>query len=170
MLNILLNAIFPIFGVILVGYGLQRRNIIDSSYVRTANQVVFHVGIPAMLHEECLMGWQAKGATIFPQAIGLASTWEPDLVKAMADVIREEMVAVGARQTLALLLGSYWALLPGSLASAIIFNVSTLLPQFSLPNTLWWEMWTGMPASRPMRSASSMAAGSASPSLRMCVV
>ena len=59
------------------------------------------LGIPALMHEESCAGLTARGATQFPQAIGLASAWEPDLVKAMADVIREEMVAVGARQTLA---------------------------------------------------------------------
>ena len=46
------------------------------------------LGIPAMLHEECLTGWQAKGATIFPQAIGLASTWEPELIETMTKTIR----------------------------------------------------------------------------------
>jgi len=59
------------------------------------------LGIPALLHEESCAGLSARDATQFPQAIGLASTWDPDLVQAMADVIRQEMVAVGARQTLA---------------------------------------------------------------------
>jgi beta-glucosidase len=59
------------------------------------------LGIPALLHEESCAGLTAREATQFPQAIGLASTWDPDLVRGMADVIRQEMVAVGARQTLA---------------------------------------------------------------------
>ncbi len=59
------------------------------------------LGIPAIVHEESCAGFTAKGATQFPQAIGLASTWNPDLVEQAARVIREQMLAVGARQTLA---------------------------------------------------------------------
>jgi len=59
------------------------------------------LGIPAILHEESCAGFTARGATQFPQAIGLASTWEPELIEEMASVIRTQMRAVGARQTLA---------------------------------------------------------------------
>lgn len=59
------------------------------------------LGIPAIVHEECLSGFCTKGATIFPQAIGLASTWEPELLKTMTGVIREQMRAVGAHHALA---------------------------------------------------------------------
>ncbi|HEX9074267.1 MAG TPA: glycoside hydrolase family 3 N-terminal domain-containing protein, partial [Anaerolineae bacterium] len=37
------------------------------------------LGIPAILHEECCSGYMALGATAFPQIIGLASTWSPEL-------------------------------------------------------------------------------------------
>ena len=46
-------------------------------------------------------GLCARDATQFPQAIGLASTWDPDLVERIGVVIREQMVATGARHTLA---------------------------------------------------------------------
>ena len=59
------------------------------------------LGIPALVHEESLAGFTARDATQFPQAIGLAATWEPALVEAVARVIREQLLAVGARQTLA---------------------------------------------------------------------
>lgn len=59
------------------------------------------LGIPAVIHEECCSGYMARGATVFPQAIGIASTWEPELVEAMADVIRIQMRAVGAHHALA---------------------------------------------------------------------
>ena len=59
------------------------------------------LGIPAIVHEESCAGYTARGATCFPQAIGLASTWEPQLVEAMTDVIRTQMRAVGAHQALA---------------------------------------------------------------------
>ena len=42
----------------------------------------------------------ARDATIFPQAIGLASTWEPTLVEALADTIRTQMRATGVHQGL----------------------------------------------------------------------
>ncbi|MBS7617492.1 glycoside hydrolase family 3 C-terminal domain-containing protein [Candidatus Bathyarchaeota archaeon] len=57
--------------------------------------------IPAIIHEECLSGFMAWGATTFPQAIGLASTWNPDLVEKVASTIRRQMRAVGAHQGLA---------------------------------------------------------------------
>jgi beta-glucosidase len=58
------------------------------------------LAIPALLHEECLNGFMAKKATIFPQIIGMASTWEPELVNRMTRVARENMMAVGVRQGL----------------------------------------------------------------------
>lgn len=58
------------------------------------------LGIPAMVHEECCAGYMARGATVFPQIIGLASTWQPELATAMAEVVRTQMRAVGAHQGL----------------------------------------------------------------------
>ena len=59
------------------------------------------LAIPAMVHEECLNGFRAKGATIFPQNIGLASSFQPDLVGRMTNVIRRQMRAAGMHQGLA---------------------------------------------------------------------
>jgi beta-glucosidase len=59
------------------------------------------LGIPAIVHEECCAGYMALGATSFPQAIGLASTWDPGLVSEMVKVIRKQMRAAGAHQGLA---------------------------------------------------------------------
>ncbi len=59
------------------------------------------LGIPAVIHEESCAGYLARGATCFPQAIGLASTWEPELIEAMTRVIRMQMRAVGAHHSLA---------------------------------------------------------------------
>jgi beta-glucosidase len=59
------------------------------------------LGIPAIVHEESTAGLCARDATQFPQAIGLAATWDPDLVESVATVIREQMRATGARHTLA---------------------------------------------------------------------
>ena len=59
------------------------------------------LGIPVIVHEESLAGYCARGATVFPQAIGLGATWDPGLVSEVATVVREQLLAVGARQALA---------------------------------------------------------------------
>jgi len=58
------------------------------------------LGIPAIVHEECLNGFMAKEATIFPQIIGIASTWDPELVERMTAIIKTQMRAVGVHQGL----------------------------------------------------------------------
>jgi beta-glucosidase len=58
------------------------------------------LGIPAIVHEEICSGLMARGADVFPQAIGVASTWEPDLAEALADSVRLQMRAIGAHQGL----------------------------------------------------------------------
>jgi beta-glucosidase len=59
------------------------------------------LGIPAMVHDECCAGVLARGATVFPQIIGAASTWDPVLVEQMTDVIRQQMRALGIHHGLA---------------------------------------------------------------------
>jgi len=59
------------------------------------------LGIPILMHEEALHGYVARGATSFPQAIGLASTWDPDLVTRVFSVAAREMRARGAFLALA---------------------------------------------------------------------
>ena len=59
------------------------------------------LGIPAIVHEECLSGLMARGATTFPQAISMAATWDPVVTKEMATIIRQQARAVGSHQMLA---------------------------------------------------------------------
>lgn len=59
------------------------------------------LGIPMVIHEEGVGGFLSRGATTFPQGLGLAATWDVDLVGEVADVIRTQMLAVGARHNLA---------------------------------------------------------------------
>jgi beta-glucosidase len=59
------------------------------------------LGIPVIFHEEGLHGLQAEEATSFPQAIALASTWDPDLVERAFAVVAREVRARGAQQVLA---------------------------------------------------------------------
>ncbi|WP_220498712.1 glycoside hydrolase family 3 N-terminal domain-containing protein [Microbispora sp. H10949] len=58
------------------------------------------LGIPAIVHEEVCSGLMAREATIFPQAIGVASTWEPELNRLLADAVRARMRATGSHQGL----------------------------------------------------------------------
>lgn len=59
------------------------------------------LGIPIFVHEESVGGFCHRDATVFPQGIGLAATWDPALLEQVAGVIREQMLAVGARLGLA---------------------------------------------------------------------
>lgn len=56
--------------------------------------------IPAIMHDECCSGFTAREATCFPQAIGLASTWDPELIEEMTTIIRSQMRGVGVHQGL----------------------------------------------------------------------
>ncbi len=57
--------------------------------------------IPAILHEESCSGAMILGGSMYPQMIGLASTFQPELAEAMTQVIRKQLLAIGARQALA---------------------------------------------------------------------
>jgi beta-glucosidase len=59
------------------------------------------LGIPAILHEECLHGLMTRGSTCFPQAIGQAATWDPPLIERMGRAIAARLRAVGSSQGLA---------------------------------------------------------------------
>lgn len=59
------------------------------------------LGIPVLMHEESLHGYVAREATSFPQAIGLASTFDRDLIEKIFSVAAREMRARGANLALA---------------------------------------------------------------------
>ena len=59
------------------------------------------LGIPAIIHEECLHGLIAWAAPCFQQSIGAAATFDPDTVTAMAETVRRRMLLTGARHALA---------------------------------------------------------------------
>jgi beta-glucosidase len=58
------------------------------------------LGIPVLFHEEGLHGYAALGATSFPQAIALASSWDPDLVREVNAVTAREIRARGVHLAL----------------------------------------------------------------------
>jgi beta-glucosidase len=59
------------------------------------------LAIPIMFHGEALHGAVRKGATSFPQAIALGSTWDPDLLEKMFGVVALETRASGNALVLA---------------------------------------------------------------------
>ncbi|MDO3384596.1 glycoside hydrolase family 3 N-terminal domain-containing protein [Gilvimarinus sp. SDUM040013] len=58
------------------------------------------LAIPAIFHEEALHGHAAQGATSFPQAIAMASTFSPELVERVHEAIAREVRARGGNQVL----------------------------------------------------------------------
>lgn len=76
----------------------------SAAFMNAIQQVAIErtrLGIPVIVHEESTGGLCHRDATVFPQGIGLAATWNPALVKQVAEVIRAQMLAVGARHSLA---------------------------------------------------------------------
>ena len=59
------------------------------------------LGIPALFHEEGLHGYAARGATHFPEALALASTWDPSLLTRVFTVVSREIRARGVQLALA---------------------------------------------------------------------
>jgi beta-xylosidase len=70
--------------------GLQRRIVAASRF-----------GIPAIAHEECLTGFAAWRATIFPAPLAWGASFDPGLVREMAAAIGTSMRASGVHQGLA---------------------------------------------------------------------
>ncbi|PXA89275.1 beta-glucosidase [Caulobacter sp. D4A] len=59
------------------------------------------LGIPMLMHDEALHGYVARDATSFPQAIALASTFDPELVEKVFATAAKEMRARGSNIALA---------------------------------------------------------------------
>ncbi|MEX3959662.1 glycoside hydrolase family 3 N-terminal domain-containing protein [Trinickia sp. EG282A] len=59
------------------------------------------LGIPAMSHEECLVGLMVKDATLFPTPLNYAATWNPSLIEEVGTVIGDQARSIGCHQGLA---------------------------------------------------------------------
>ncbi|MFJ5223078.1 glycoside hydrolase family 3 N-terminal domain-containing protein [Streptomyces sp. NPDC088400] len=57
--------------------------------------------IPAMAHDECLTGFTAYGATIYPTSLGMAATFDPELIRRVGEAIGADMAEAGVHQGLA---------------------------------------------------------------------
>lgn len=58
------------------------------------------LGIPVQFHDECLHGLVARDATSFAQPIGLAATFNPELVRRLYEMTAREARACGVHQAL----------------------------------------------------------------------
>ena len=81
------NLVFPARNAAILRNGVQR-------FLKEKSRL----GIPALFMGEALHGYMEYGSTSFPQAIGLASTWDPELVKQVFTAAGDEASAAGAAQ------------------------------------------------------------------------
>src|SRR5206468_4542245 len=76
----------------------------DNAELTNAIQKFFidhsRLGIPDIFHEECLHGQASVGATSFSQPIGLAATFNPDLLRALFAITAEQPRSRGTHQAL----------------------------------------------------------------------
>jgi beta-xylosidase len=59
------------------------------------------LGVPAIVHEECLTGLTSFGATVYPTALAWGATFDPGLIERMAAAIGADMAKLGVHQGLA---------------------------------------------------------------------
>ena len=70
--------------------GARRRNLLQAWVLKNTR-----LGIPIMYHGEALHGAVIRGATSFPQAVALGSTWDPALLQKMFTAVALEARAQG---------------------------------------------------------------------------
>lgn len=86
---------------------LGTRSVEAASGVRALNRLQrflrneTRLGIPALSHEECLVGVMTRDGLAFPSPLALSATWNPELVHAVAEQIRQECRELGCHQGLA---------------------------------------------------------------------
>ncbi len=68
----------------------EHRNLLQAWVLKNTR-----LGIPILFHGEALHGAVIKGATSFPQAVGLGSTWDPSLLQQMFSTVALEERALG---------------------------------------------------------------------------
>ncbi len=87
-----------------IGRPSERKTPAENAKVTNTIQKYFieqtRLGIPVLFHEECLHGHAAKDATSFSQPIGLASTWNTELVESLFDMTAREARSRGTHLAL----------------------------------------------------------------------
>lgn len=58
------------------------------------------LGIPLIIGDDCIHGYSFwPGATIFPEQLGMAASWDPDKIESMGRATAEEVSATGVHWT-----------------------------------------------------------------------
>jgi beta-glucosidase len=73
----------------------EMANIIQKHFIEGTR-----LGIPVIFHEECLHGLAGPESTSYPQPIGLAATFNPELIEKIYSTIAEEARSRGVHQAL----------------------------------------------------------------------
>jgi len=92
-----LGQLTRVFGTapVTAAEGIQRVHELQRTLISSTR-----LGIPAIVHEECLTGFTTYQATVYPGALAWAATFDPALVHEMASAIGRDMAAVGVHQGL----------------------------------------------------------------------
>ena len=77
-------------------FGAKRRNLLQAWIMKNTR-----LGIPILFHGEALHGAVVPGATNFPAAVGLGSTWDPELIETTFSTVALESRAAGNALVLA---------------------------------------------------------------------
>ncbi len=92
------------YGLGQIGRPSEKRNAREMAEFTNEIQKYFlektRLGIPVIFHEECLHGHAAPDGTHYPQPIGLASTWDRELVQQIFTATAKEARLRGASQAL----------------------------------------------------------------------
>ncbi len=83
-----INSVQPAFAPI--AQTVEERNTIQKYLLEKTR-----LGIPAIFVDEGLHGLMRPESTVFPQAIGIACSWNPELVEQIYDIIAREMRSRG---------------------------------------------------------------------------
>src|SRR3954470_3999821 len=92
-----LGHLTRVYGSAPVTVAEGRAELVRQQHVVVGNS---RLGIPALVHEECLTGFTAFRATVYPAAIAWGATFDPELVERMAAAIGRDMAALGVHQGL----------------------------------------------------------------------
>ena len=99
----------PVASVVGIGMGqisVFLREMLPLDAAKKANEIQEYarqhtrLGIPPILHDEGLHGLIGNESTSFPQAIAMASSWDPQLLEEVAGAIGREACTRGIRQLL----------------------------------------------------------------------
>jgi beta-glucosidase len=94
------NGVGHVAGVPLLGHRPPQEAARNANRIQRFLVETTRLRIPAIIHNEALNGAVLPYHPVFPTAIGLAATWDPDAVGEMAGLVRDQLRAVGIRQAL----------------------------------------------------------------------